>query len=358
MIRNEMRRFRETLSNMPSSERTGYATLIFTSVIFFGGLIYYFAPIDITLKHFFFALVTVVVFGLAVIGYMHERSSPRPQNPKQSIPPKPSSPPTTAIQTKSIETVTMKRIQEDTSNTPPPKRRGRRRETFNELVNEGGSTWLVVHTYTPIPQGAFKKKLWRHKAQRLELDNSRHVNIKLATKIPLLPTNGEEKIYCLLRLHWWSHGPAQIGVIAITLLTIALVALAGLNTPDTNGYTGTLSVVCLLAIAGGIWYYIVWMQWGYSYLVITNLKIRLLYFPPFNLPADTPETELALLEGGLNPKADFWGRLWGYGTIKTETIARTVDSWLVERVNFVPHYRQVAALLSQLREDAVKQLNS
>jgi hypothetical protein len=338
-----------------SIERMSYASLIFIVLVFFGGLIYFFAPIELGLRHLFFGLVVIVTFGVAIIAYTHSKST------KPRIPPKPSSPPKiSATPQPDVQAVPEKveLIHEVTSSDPPPKRRGRRRETFNELVTENGVKWLIIHTYTPIPQGAFKKKLWRHKTQRLELDNSRYVNARLATKLPLLPSNDEAKIYCLLRLHWWSHGPAQISVTAATLVSIALVAIIGMNTPDPNAYTGTLIVILLLAVAGSIWYYIVWMQWGYRYLVFTNLKIRLLYLPPFNLPSETPETELALLEGGLNPSSSFWGRMWGYGTIKTETVARTVDNWLVNKVNFVPYYRQVAALLSQLREDAIRQLNS
>lgn len=355
MIRKELRTLRDMIRQTSSIEIMTYISLIFITLVVFGGSIYLFAPIDLWLRHLFFSLVVIVIFGIALVGYTHSKSI------KPQIPPKPSSPPKSATIPQPAPApapAEVELVQEETSSSPPPKRRGRRRETFNELVDEAGTKWLVVHTYTPVPQGAFKKKLWRHKTQRLELDNSRYVNIKLATKIPLLPSNGETKIYCLLRLHWWSHGPAQIGVTAVTLVSTLLVALIGFNTPDSNSYTGTVIVICLLATAGVIWYYIIWMQWGYCYLIFTNLKIRLLYLPPFNLPSETPETELALLEGGLNPSSDFWGRLWGYGNIKTETIARTVDSWLVNKVNFVPYYRQVAALLSQLREDAIKQLNS
>jgi hypothetical protein len=84
MIRDEMRRFREVLSNISSSERTAYATLFFVFIVFFGGLIYYFSPFDMAAKHLFFTLATIVGFGLAVIAYRHERSSPRPDNHKLS----------------------------------------------------------------------------------------------------------------------------------------------------------------------------------------------------------------------------------------------------------------------------------
>lgn len=353
MIRNELRALREMIRRTSSIEFMIIISLISITLVLFGGSIYFFAPIELGLRHLFFGLLVIVTLGVAIIAYAHSKST------KPYIPPKPSSPPKSAATPRPIEPVTdtkISHIQEEESSNPPPRKRGRRREIFSELITENGVEWLVIHTYTPIPQPRFKKKVWRHKTQRLELDNSRYVNKKLATKIPILPSNDEEKIYCLLRLHWWSHGPAQIGVTAATLASIALVALVGLNTPDPNAYTGTLIVILLLAVAGSIWYYAVWVQWGYRYLVFTNLKIRLLYRPPlFYIPSKTPETELALLTGGLNPSSDSWGRFWGYGSIKTETIANTVDSWLVNEVNFVPHYRQVAALLTQLREDAIKQ---
>jgi hypothetical protein len=358
MIRDEMRRFREVLGNISSSERTAYATLFFVFIVFFGGLIYYFSPFDMAAKHLFFALATIVGFGLAVIVYVHERSLDRPAKPKQKIPPKPSAPPTIAIQAKSIETVNTERIQENISNNPPPKRRGRRQNVYRELVNENDIMSLVVHTYTPIPQGAFKKKLWKHKLQRIELDNSRYVKTKLATRVPIVLTNDEEKIYCLTRLHWWSYGPAQIGITALTLAMIALVAVIGLSNAETDSYTGTLILILLIAIVGAAWYFVIWMRWGYRYLVITNLKIRLLYRPPFNLPSRTPQTDLVSLEGGISPSSSWWGNTWGYGSIKTETVATVVDSWLLKEVSYVPYYEQVAGLLSQLRENAIKATNS
>ncbi|MET0979882.1 MAG: hypothetical protein ABWX90_01345 [Candidatus Saccharimonadales bacterium] len=354
MIRSELHRLRTTLGNLSRPERTAYGALIVSALVFFGGLIYYFSPFDVAAKHVFFALIVIVVFGLMVIAYTHENSSDKDRQPRRVIPPKPISPPTISMQTKPIETIQIQRIREEISRTPPPKRRGRRPTTYRELVTQNGVQWLIIHSYTPIPQGAFKKKLWKHKLQKIELDNSRYVNTKLATRIPIIPTNDEEKIYCLTRLHWWSHGPAQIGVTAATLVMIAIVTSVGLTSADDNVNFGTLIFILLIAIAGGVWYFIVWMQWGYKYLVFTNRKIRLLYRPPFNLRSSTPHTDLVSLEGGINPSSSWWGNMWGYGSIKTETIATVVDSWLLKEVSFVPYYEQLAGLLSQLREDAIK----
>ena len=358
MIRNELHRLRTTLGNLSRPEQTAYGALIVTTLVFFGGLIYYFSPFNITAKHVFFVLVVIVILGLATIAYTHESSSNNDERPRQVIPPKPSSPPTISMQAKPIEIVNAQRIHEEMSHTPPPKKHRRRRNTHRELVTQNGVQWLVIHTYTPIPQGAFKKKLWKHKLQKIELDNSRYVNTKLATRIPIVLTNDEEKIYCLTRLHWWSHGPAQIGVTAATLAMIAIVASVGLNNGDVSVNLGTLIFILLIAIGGGVWYFIVWMQWGYRYLVITNLKIRLLYRPPFNLPSRTPQTDLVSLEGGISPSSSWWGNMWGYGSIKTETIASVVDNWLLKEVSFVPFYEQLAGLLSQLREDAIKATNN
>jgi hypothetical protein len=216
-------------------------------------------------------------------------------------------------------------------------------------VNEKDTNFLVIHTYSPAPQGRFKKKLWKHKTHKIELDNSPHVDIRLATKIPILPTDAEAKIYCLERLHWWSHGPAQIGIIVAILAALALVVPSILLSGDT---VAAWIPALVLTIVGGVWYFFVWIKWAYTYLIFTNRKVRLPYRPPFNLPSETPSTDLTKLTGGTQPKAGWWGRTVGYGTIRTETVADVVDRWLLDKVRYIKRYEEKAQLLDQLREDA------
>jgi hypothetical protein len=202
-----------------------------------------------------------------------------------------------------------------------------------------------------VSQGVFKKKLWKHKIQKLELDDSPDVNIRLATKIPILPTDGETKIYHLQRLHWLSYGPAQLGIATGTMLVMWLLSAESLQSGGANLPIGPL---LLIGASGGVWYYLVWVHWAFKYLIFTNLKIRLPYRPPFKLPRSTPSTDLVELKGGTDPSSGVIGNIFGYGSIRTETIANVVDQWLLKSVRFVKNYERVALLLDQLRENIVK----
>lgn len=265
-----------------------------------------------------------------------------------TIPPMPESLPTIAIDNQSVAPPSNSNVSVETSGNPPPWRHLHRPSIFRELVTENDTHWLVIHTYTPVPQGLFKKKLWKHKIQKLELDDSPDVNIRLATKIPIRPTDGETKIYHLQRLHWLSHGPTQLGIAVGTLLVMWLLSFESLQDGGADLPIGPLLI---LGVSGGVWYYLVWIHWAYKYLIFTNLKIRLSYVPPFKLPRKTPSTDLASLQGGTDPSSGVIGNIFGYGRIRTETVANFVDDWLLKSVRFVKNYERVALLLDQLREN-------
>jgi hypothetical protein len=319
-----------------------------------GGLINL-APISFWPKFgaFVMAVIVTICFLYASISLRQDNveSFDEDEQPSSSknIPPMPTSPPTVTLDNPSLSQPAVSNISIEISADPPPRRFLRRPEESRELVNENDINKLVIRTYEPVPQGRFKKKLWRHKTQTIELDNSPDVDIRLATKIPISPTDRETKIYCLERLHWWSHGPEQLAIAAGTLGLIVLILLLG---SSSNDWATKLAVIFVILVAGGIWYFFVWMKWAYRFLIFTNKKIRFPYVPPLNLPSNDPSTDLVKLTGGMNQKASWWGRTIGYGTIRTETVADVVDDWLLKDVRYVKNHTRKARILDQLREDA------
>jgi hypothetical protein len=366
MIRKQLRRLYSSVRNAPGVVLMTYTSMVFVAVVFFSGVIYFFAPIDLTLKHWVFALACLIIIAVAVSIYMHvevsslsehidaseqviEHKDEDKEQTRQSLPPKPSTPPTISLGEQSETPPADKHVTVDISSNPPPRRGLRRRKKFRTIDKKGDVNWLTIHTYTPVRQGMFKKKLWKHKTQMLELDDNPDVDIRHAIKAHFLPTDGETKIYCLQRLHWWSHGPGQLGILLGGLVIEGSLVATGLHAEDP-GVIITLLVT--VGIGFGIAYYLVRMPWAHTYLIFTNRKIRMPYRPPFNLPSSTPSTDLTELTGGTNPSSSWWGNTIGYGKIRTETVASEVDKWLLEDVKFVKNYERVALRLDQLKENA------
>jgi hypothetical protein len=362
MLRGVFQPVRDLIQTKSTKWRIWAVVICLSYALIIGGIINLMPFINGWVKLGFFALALAIAMAallLIVPKYVEEQKENEAHRQHDEtntqIPPKPSMPPTNAIEHKSLTEPSGTNISIELSSNKPPRRRWIRRRLFRELIEEDNIHFLVIHSYTPIPQGRFKKRLWKHRTQKIELDNSPDVDIKLATKIPIFPTDKETKIFCLERLHWWSHGPAQLGIIACAIAVMLPVSLLGSR---DNNWTARLVSIAAIACGFGIWYFIIWMRWAYTYLIFTNSKIRLLYRPPFNLPSQTPSTDLVKLTGGIKPSSSWWGNNLHYGTIQTETVANVVDDWLLKLVRYVKDYERKAQLLEQLREDAENELTS
>ena len=358
MLRDILQPLKDSVDRMSTKKRiwTLIGTLIYAAAL--GGLINIaVVPFWIKLSAFIIAVIVSIVFCYSFLLLRKRELNQEEEGeynthavqPDVVIPPKPSTPPTNAIEHKSLVEPTGTNISVEITSNKPPRRRFIRRKLFRELINENDVHFLVIHSYTPIPQGKFKRRLWKHRTQKIELDNSPDVDVRLATKIRIFPTDKETKIFCLERLHWWSHGPAQLGVIACAIAVMLPTALIGSS--DSN-WDVRLAIITVAALGFGVWYYAIWMKWAYTYLIFTNSKIRLLYRPPFNLPSQTPSTDLVKLTGGMKSSSSWLGNNLHYGTIQTETVANVVDDWLLKLVRYVKNYERKAQLLEQLREDA------
>ena len=356
MLRNVLQPIRDFVDTLSTKTRIWALVSIVVYIMLLGGLINL-APILFWPKFgaFVIAVVVTICFLYACISLRQDNDDlySEDEQPTYStqavIPPKPAAPPRVMLKNPSSDEPPPANVSIEISAEPPPRRFLSRPKEFRELIKEGDVNVLVIHSYSQVNQGRFKKKLWRHETRKLELDDNPDVNIRLATKIPISPTDRETKIYCLDRLHWWSHGPEQLGIL---LGTVGLATLILLLSSSSDNWAVKLTIVLVVLITGGIWYYIVWIKWAYRFLIFTNSKIRFPYRPPFKLPRSDPSTDLNKLTGGMIKDSSFWANIFGYGVIRTETVATVVDKWLLEDVRFVRNYERKAQRLDQLREDA------
>jgi len=209
------------------------------------------------------------------------------------------------------------------------------------------TTFLVIVLYTRVRIGPFRYK-WDVKRWQLELVDSPYVNKRLAKRIPFFPVDSEHKILWLRRNHWWSHGPVQLLILTVGFGVLMFLAVIY---PSLPGAVMMWLATCWCILCALV-YYALWIKWGYHYLVMTDVKLRYPYTPPFFAHLNMPEVNLDQLKGGVNYDKTQLGRILGFGSLKSDTPGNNqkVEGWL-GNLRFIPHCEAFARILSQARDD-------
>jgi hypothetical protein len=227
----------------------------------------------------------------------------------------------------------------------------RRQKVIRQVKVADEKTFLVIVLYTRIRLGLFRYK-WDVERWQLELVDSPYVNKRLARRIPFFPVDSEQKILWLRRDHWWSHAPVQLLIIAIGLGVLDLLTLIHVPLPNL-AMAWLVAGWCLLCI---VVYYALWMRWGYHYLVMTDVKLRYPYTPPFFARLNMPEVNLDQLKGGVNYDQTPLGRILGFGSLKSDTPGsnQKVEGWL-GNLRYIPYCEAFARILNQARDDLMRE---
>jgi hypothetical protein len=197
------------------------------------------------------------------------------------------------------------------------------------------------------------RSTWYRHERRIALRATDLVDMRYAAKTNTTFTSRESRIDYLRRLHWMSHGPELVG--------FTIVWLAGIITLGTVSTTfgqvdpsGLLApgLGLMLTLACGIAALRSWMRWAYTYLICTDVRIILIYHPPFKLPPKIQVAQLSRLQG-CNADSSWLGNILNYGTIRSDTAANAKDSegndlgeWLEKGIRYVPEYVRLHALLT------------
>lgn len=150
-----------------------------------------------------------------------------------------------------------------------------------------------------------------------------------------------------------SHGPEQIGFAILWLAGLALIGTASelLTQTEPSGLL-MFGLGLILTLACGIAALRSWMKWAYTYLICTDVRIILIYHPPFKLPPKIKVAQLSRLQG-CNASSSWLGNALNYGTIRSDTAAHSKDEhgndlgeWLEKGIKYAPEYVRLHALLT------------
>jgi hypothetical protein len=233
---------------------------------------------------------------------------------------------------------------------------GQPRFTTREVMHtENNEAILVVRSAEsrPVKIGRLRKRRqYRVVTEEITLQDNSRVEGHLATSINFKPVSGETTIHCLMRLSWWSHGPAQIGLVLFGIIGTLVLGVLALRS-DTVPFVVFVLAFALLWITVGVAYFIVWMKWAYKYLIVTDMRIGLVYSPPFSLPGVENFAPIADITTSTADDQSWAANLLGkinpayrFGIISADTPAQK-DEWINE-IRFVREHGTVNEVLSGL----------
>jgi hypothetical protein len=218
------------------------------------------------------------------------------------------------------------------------------------------STYIVDSTVKPPvlivthhrKVGPRRKKSWAVSTTNLEIKVDSLVHAHLLTRGAFEPTDSETKILCFTRLHWWSHMPQQISVAVLYVLgLIGIYFLPKTEFLTTNTLLGIAGAWTLFNAIFGL---VIWLRWAFTYLVFTDKRILRIYRPPAPLPSHTDQAPYARLQG-ISDSQTTLGRMFGFGSIYSETAANTTDKWVQDGIDHVPEPQRAVAILAKYTND-------
>jgi hypothetical protein len=244
----------------------------------------------------------------------------------------------------------------------------RKRMKRRELIEyDDGNTYLIVNVVKK-----FKTRVWQRPSKTVEtfeylLYEQGLVHKKLAKKAEFIPVAGENSIRVCSRLHWMQHGPAQLGVLAIALF--ATGAWLWTTAQLSNVEALWLMLAWLGVMIGcGTAYLRVWIPWAYHYLIVTNVRIMLVYKPPFGLPGTMASLKIGdILNvetvdqspgrfipslGNLLPNFG----LTGYKILKGDGAAQG-DDWFRNGIKYVRNAEEVENIITSAQAEAAVVVN-
>jgi hypothetical protein len=243
-----------------------------------------------------------------------------------------------------------------------PKRNQRRL-----FVDSTGHTWLVYERHEFPRQRVFGKKTHTVTRGDIRLANTLLVNDRAVRRSTFEPIASEEDIFVYRRLHWVSHGPAQIGVVLTTGALIIALLIGSVTSLIEPVVAATSTIIVLLTGAGAyLWY---WIPWAYRWFIVTDERILLIYDPPLWLKGNVqsiPLSQINFFNAFDQHRVFTWmlekAGLPAYGVIGGDTPAQDGDEWIrrteatdeqdketgakIHRgLRYVPHFTEVKQTL-------------
>ena len=233
-----------------------------------------------------------------------------------------------------------------------------------ELIEyEDGTTSLVVRERKIVRRHVFAKPERTMVRSEIELADSYLVGKRLAKHSTFKPIQGESKVFVFTRLHWVEHAPLQIALVAAAIaVTVGLCLTAAFGALSVSA-AGWLLIWLVLMLAAAAGYLYVWIPWAYTWLVVTDRRIMLMYAPPLWIEG-SPMRAVLFTDVGTSNHEDqhgFTNWLLGklgqtpYGIIQADTAADKGDEWVNEGIRYVRHPEEVKRVIDE-RLLAIKSL--
>jgi hypothetical protein len=205
------------------------------------------------------------------------------------------------------------------------------------VVLPDGTNEFVVHSELRHREGWSRTVV--SKDTRVQIIDNGFVDIRLLERTKRFePIAGESEIHHFRRLDWISHGPHQL-VVAVGGLAAAYWASA---------LYGGVVTLAILAVTAGIYWWL-WMKWAYEVLVITDVRMQLIFDPPLNLPGSAPSSPLARLQGINGNDQSWFANFCKCGIVSSGTAASVADKWIENGVKYVRDQHRVSNMLQELQ---------
>jgi hypothetical protein len=159
---------------------------------------------------------------------------------------------------------------------------------------------------------------------------------KLANELRFNWLAENEIIYFLARKHQFLLVQALM-LPVLALFPIMLILWAAFLIPSIGFTLGLVGGILLgLDFLWGVWQYV---DWGNDFYIVTNQRVIWLEKVIWLYDSRTEAGVGTILS--VSTETDYWGRMWGYGTVVVRTFTGQI------RLNFVRHPQQAGAMIEE-----------
>lgn len=225
----------------------------------------------------------------------------------------------------------------------------RRRRPVVRFLDTTGQLYLTAESRANElvkvdPLKRFSKRVLVSRDRPLQVARSSLVDPRLVRRLRTEFGEGETHIDYALRLYWMPRIPKQALIASVWLVALVLQIWIAVNASDWVALVVTDSVMLAWTIAAGALFVRTWGPWYFTYLVVTDRRIMLIYNPPL-LFKDGLKESLRSAASNATSESSGLGRILDYGDIKVDTPSQH-DQWLNEELTGVAQPARFVALLT------------
>jgi hypothetical protein len=232
------------------------------------------------------------------------------------------------------------------NNTQQEKPRRSTRRTVELISGTDNQYRLTANTWLrqrPPLWAFWQKSTWHCLPRSLMFEASPLIDIGKVRRVRFDILDRENRLIYFRRLHWWIHGPKQIGVSLLWLL-VTIMLIAGILRTDVNAASGLLLTLMLWLAAFVAVTVRIWFRWFFTYLIVTDKRLILHYNPPI-LPKVAPELLLANVTNTSSKDQSIIGKRLHFGKLLAD-VPGFSDEW-AHMLEYVVYVHELKATLTE-----------